>query len=110
MIKTVKLHANKNEIFQKKNAESKETKAASLIKNKNCNFSTNSQHKDDTVVGNENIVSRDDEIHFIKKNCGGGNCYDKIGNEENQENMENSYVFGFFIYFFKITVKVNSNG
>lgn len=92
MIKTIKLHVNKNEIFQKKNTESKETKqpiflnTESELKNKNCNFSSiSSQHID----GNYNIVSRD-ELHYKNKNYGRGNCNDKIGNEENQENVENS--------------------
>lgn len=101
MIKTIKLHLNKNEIFlRKKNAESKETKtifsnnAASVIKNKNCNFYTSFQHididADDgasvVVVGNDKILSRD--VNFINKNYGcRENFNDKMGNEENEEKL-----------------------
>lgn len=97
MIKTIKLHVNLNEIFQKKETKQEifSSTAESVIKIKSCNFSTSSQHIDDTNVGNDNKVSRD-EIHFINKNCGRGNCYDEMGNEENQENEEISYVFFFF--------------
>lgn len=106
MIKTIKLNTNKNqnEIFHTKNAESKKAivanKAASLIKNKNCNFNTSFQHIDDTVVENDDIVSRD-EIHSNTNNCCRGNFDDKMGNEENHENVENSYVYlGFLLYYF----------